>query len=210
MIRVSVLTVGLCLLTALSFAAEPGDEGWNSIFDGKSMTGWRASENKDSWKVYDGALVCNGPRSHLFYVGDEKPFVNFEFQCEVLTTPGSNAGIYFHTTYQETGWPRFGYECQVNISHKDPIKSGSLYGVVPVSKPPAVDNQWYTTYIKVNGRQILVKINDQVVVDYTEPENKQPFSKDFERRLGSGTFAFQAHDPDSRVSFRNVKVKRLP
>jgi hypothetical protein len=55
-----------------------------------------------------------------------------------------------------------------------------------------------------------VKVNNQVVVDYTEPENKEPFSEDFERRLGEGTFAFQAHDPDSKVYFRNIQVKRLP
>ncbi len=42
-------------------------------------------------------LVCVGERSHLFYEGDGKPFKNFEFECDVMTTPGSNAGIFFHT-----------------------------------------------------------------------------------------------------------------
>lgn len=204
------LLASLSLVAIPCLAADTAADGWTTIFDGKSMSGWKASENKDSWRVEDGNFVCHGPRSHLFYVGDDKPFVNFEFRCEAMTTPGSNAGIYFHTQYQETGWPRFGYECQVNITHKDPIKSGSLYGVVQVSNPPAKDNEWYTTHIKVEGRHVVIKVNDKVVVDYTEPENKPAFSKDFERRLGSGTFAFQAHDPDSKVMFRNIQVKRLP
>jgi hypothetical protein len=210
MLRCICLTVALIsLLTSGTRADEKAGE-WKSIWDGKTLKGWKASENKDSWKMEDGALVCHGERSHLFYVGEDQPFQNFEFQCEVMTTPGSNAGIYFHTKYQERGWPRHGFECQVNVSHSDPKKSGSLYGVVDVANPSLKDNEWYTTYIRVEGKHIIIKINDVTTVNYTEPEGKEAFSGDFERRLGSGTFALQAHDPDSRVLFRNLKVRRLP
>ena len=191
-------------------AADEAKDGWISLFDGRSLKGWKASENKESWKVEDGALVCDGPRSHLFYVADDKPFVNFEFKADVMTTPGSNAGIYFHTRYQDVGWPKYGYETQVNISHGDPKKSGSLYGVVNISNPPAKDNQWYTQHIIVKGRHIVLKINDQTVVDYTEPEGKKASSDGFERRLDKGTFALQAHDPKSKVYFKNLMVKRTP
>lgn len=202
-----LLAFALCLVGARPAAYA---EEWKSLFDGKSMQGWKASENSESWQVVDGELVCAGPRSHLFYVGEDKPFRNFEFKADVKTTPGSNAGIYFHTRFQETGWPRYGYECQVNVTHSDPKKSSSLYGVENVAKPPAKDNEWYTQHIIVRGRRIILKINDEVLVDYTEPEGKEAFSKDFERRLGSGTFALQAHDPDSKVYFRNLMVRRLP
>jgi hypothetical protein len=206
----AVVACALACAWMTAVQAEDSQEGWVTIFDGKSLQGWKASENKDSWSVEDGAIVCHGPRSHLFYVGDEKPFKNFAFRCEVKTTPGSNSGIYFHTKYQETGWPKFGYEIQVNITHRDPKKSGGLYGVVDVSDPPAKDNEWYTQEIIVEGRRIISKINGKVVVDYTEPENKPAFSAEFERRLGEGTFALQAHDPQSKVYFRNIQVKRLP
>ncbi len=209
MLRMLPVAALLLLLNISYVMAEDGD-GWVSLFDGKTMEGWKASEHKDSWQVKDGALVCNGERSHLFYVGDEKPFVNFEFKAEVMTTPGSNAGIYFHTKYQEEGWPKNGYEAQVNVTHKDPKKTGSLYGVVNVSDPPCKDNEYWTQHIIVQGKHITVKINDQTVVDYTEPEGQEAFSKNFERRLGSGTFAFQAHDPDSTAYFKNIRVKRLP
>ncbi|MEO1995362.1 MAG: DUF1080 domain-containing protein [Planctomycetaceae bacterium] len=199
-------------MTAAAVAADKTESDWVQLFDGKGFHGWKASENRDSWTVAKGAFVCHGPRSHLFYVGEEnqRPFKNFEFKCEVMTTPGSNAGIYFHTRYQEQGWPKFGYECQVNATHGDPKKSSSLYGVVNVSKSPVKDNQWYTQHIIVQGKRIILKINDQVLVDYTEPENKSAFSKQFERRIGTGTFAFQAHDPKSKVMFRNIQVRRLP
>ncbi|GIW99440.1 MAG: glycosyl hydrolase [Pirellulaceae bacterium] len=206
----------LCVLSVVAiigvFWQHPAvaqDEGWIVMFNGQNLDGWKASENKESWSVEDGAIVCHGPRSHLFYQ-TEKPFKNFHFKCEVMTTPGSNSGIYFHTRYQETGWPKYGFECQVNISHADPRKSGSLYAVVDVSDPPAKDNEWYTQEIIVQGRNVKSIINGQVVVDYTEPEGKEPFSDDFARVLGEGTFALQAHDPQSKVYFRNLKVKRLP
>ncbi len=205
---VSLLSGSLvCGLGASGLLA--ADQGWTSLFDGKSLEGWKASENTQSWSVADGTIVCHGPRSHLFYVGADEPFVNFEFQCDVMTTPGSNSGIYFHTQYQESGWPKYGYECQVNVSHRDPKKSGSLYAVVDVKDPPCKDNEWYTQHIIVQGRRIILKINDKVVVDYTEPEGKQPGS-DFTRVLDRGTFALQAHDPESKVYFKNLRVRRLP
>ena len=197
----------MAVVVAASSHAE--EKGFKAIFDGKSMKGWKASENKDSWKFKDGMLVCDGPRSHLFYMGDDKPFKNFEFKAEVKTEPGSNSGIYFHTKYQESGWPKYGYEAQVNITHGDPKKTGSLYGVVNVGNPPAKDGEFWEQHIIVKDNHITIKINGKTVVDYKEPAGKEAFSKDFERRLGNGTFALQAHDPKSVVYYRNIRVKRL-
>ena len=201
--------LSLVFALVVTTSSHAKEKGFQTIFDGKSMKGWKASENKDSWKFKDGLLVCDGPRSHLFYVGTDKPFKNFEFKAEVKTTPGSNSGIYFHTRYQESGWPKYGYEAQVNITHKDHKKTGSLYGVVNVGNPPAKDGEFWEQHIIVKDNHITIKINGKTVVDYTEPAGKEAFSKDFERRLGSGTFALQAHDPQSVVYYRNIRVKRL-
>ncbi len=192
------------------FAQDQSDEtGFVTLFDGKSFNGWKINESPESWKIEDGAIVAHGARSHLFYVGDDKPFKNFHFKAEVKTTPGSNGGIYFHTKYQDVDWPRYGFECQVNVTHKDPKKSSSLYAVENVLDPPVKDNEWYTQEIIVEGRKVVLKLNGKVMVEYTEPENPKAFSDKFDRRLGEGTFALQAHDPESVVYFRNLRVKRL-
>ena len=200
-----------CLFVQKTHAEKPVvEKGFVALFDGESTNGWtRSEENPDSWQVVDGMLVCDGPRCHLFYTGDLAPFDDFHFKAEVKTTEGSNAGIYFHTKYQAEGWPKYGYECQVNISHKDPKKTSSLYAVENVDDPGVKDGEWYTQEIIVKGRHIVLKVNGKTMVDHTEPENKQAFSKAFERRLGEGTFALQAHDPDSKVYFRNLRVKKL-
>jgi hypothetical protein len=207
--RVVGLGMLLVWIAALPLAAaEPKEEGFVSLWDGKTFENWKANENKESWKIEEGALVCKGPRSHLFYSGPEAPFTNFELRVDCKTTKGSNAGIYFHTKYQETGWPKYGFEAQVNNSHTDPKRTGSLYGLVNVSDPPSKDDEWYTETVIVKGDKITIKVNDKVVVDYTEPPGTKP-GNDFTRKIDSGTFALQAHDPQSVVYFKNIRVKKL-
>ncbi len=218
MIRFSIYSLSICMtLIAISDSVadtpKPSDAtetGFVSLFDGKTLDGWKAAEeNAENWVVEDGKIVSQGERSHLFYTGDHAPFKNFHFKAEVMTTPGSNAGLYFHTKYQGSGWPKFGYECQVNVSHSDPKKTSSLYGVDDVADPGVKDNEWYTQEIIVEGNHIVLKVNGNTLVDFTEPEGKKSFSNEFERRLGEGTFAIQAHDPNSKCYFRNIRVKKL-
>ena len=159
-------------LIAPLFAADkkPDADGFVTIFDGTSLDGWKKStENSDSIQLKDGAIVANGNRCHLFYVGDEKPFKNFDFKCEVMTKPSSNGGIYFHTKYQDTNWPAQGHECQVNNTfEKDPQKTGGVYKVAKVLEAPAKDNEWFKYEIIVEGKHVVIKINNKVTADYTE------------------------------------------
>jgi hypothetical protein len=101
----------LCLFFC-GAAIQPAQDGWISLFDGKSLDGWKVGNNAATFSIENGAIVANGPVAHLFYDGDVKyhQFKNFEFKAEVMTTPGSNSGIYFHTEYQERSWPKKGYE----------------------------------------------------------------------------------------------------
>jgi hypothetical protein len=210
----SILRTGLAFVAFVCSApgwAADVEEGFKRLDDGKSFDGWKISESPESWSIEDGAFKANGPRSHLFYVGDEKPFKNFELRVDCKAGKNSNGGIYIHTKFQDKNWPRFGHEVQVNNSYtKDPKKSGSLYGIVDVKEQHIADDTWWTETVIVEGRHVTIKLNDKVVVDYTQPEGQEAASKDFERRLGEGTFALQAHDPNSVVYYRNIRVKRLP
>ncbi len=206
----SFLLIGIVVLTmALNGRAADSEEGFVKIFDGKTFEGWKIGDaDAKSWRIEDGALVAQGNRSHAFYVGDEQPFKNFELKVDVMTEPGSNGGIYFHTKFQESGWPKTGFECQVNVSQTDWIKTGSLYGLVNMALTPARDNMWWTQHIIVKGRTVTVKIDGKTVLEYNEPPGSQA-GKDFSRKLDQGTFAFQAHDPKSVIRYKNVRVKRL-
>jgi hypothetical protein len=201
----SLAFVGALVLTH----GADSEEGFVSLMDGKTFKGWKiADESAKSWKIEDGAFVANGNRSHLFYVGDDQPFKNFELKVDVMTDPGSNGGIYFHTKWQESDWPRAGFECQVNVTQGDWIKTGSLYGLVNMGWTPAQDKKWWTQHIIVQGNKVTVSIDGKKVLEYNEPAGAQP-GKDFKRKLEEGTFALQAHDPKSVVRYKNIRVKRL-
>jgi hypothetical protein len=199
-----------CLVSLMGAAPLVSEEadGWIELFNGKDMSGWKISEHPDAFTVEDGRMMVFGPRAHAFYVGPdgEASFKNFHFKAEVMTTPGSNSGIYFHTRYQDEGWPNRGYEAQVNQTHGDPKKTGGLYNVQDNFEQPAKDNEWFQYEIIVVGKHIVVRIDGKTVSDYTEPADLQRR----DRQLSSGTFALQAHDPKSKVYFRNLSVKPLP
>src|SRR4051812_42693821 len=160
------LVAASVVFCAPQLQAAEAEEGFTSLFDGKSFTGWKtAEENKATWKIEDGALVAHGDRCHLFYVGEDKPFKNFHLKVEVMTEPHSNGGIYFHTKYQPEGWPKGGFECQVNNTHTDWIKTGSLYGLVNVAQSAAQDKKWWTQEIIVKGHNVTVLIDGKRIFE---------------------------------------------
>ena len=206
--RILISTL-LALTTTFALHAADAEAGFVSLFDGKTFNGWKIAEpEKKSWRIEDGVIIANGQPSHLFYVGDDQPFKDFEFKVDVMTEPGSNGGIYFHTKFQDSSWPKAGFECQVNVSHTDYKKTGSLYDIANLGVTPAQDNKWWTQHITVKGGTVQVRIDGKLVVEYKEPPGTQA-GKDFSRKLSEGTFAFQAHDPKSVVRYKNVRVKRL-
>jgi len=205
-----------CLLAILASCSStktgPGKNGWIPLFDGKSLSNWKVSENPSTFSVDSGMIIVHGPRAHLFYDGPvmNHEFKNFELKVQVKTTKGSNSGIFIHTAFQETGWPSKGYEVQVNNSQSDWRRTGSLYSVDDVKEVFVKDGEWYTEYVKVDGKRITIKINDKTVVDYTEPEGIEKTAGRALKHLSTGTFALQGHDPDSKVYFKEILVKPLP
>jgi|TARA_B110000037_G_C17126590_1_gene508402 hypothetical protein len=212
------------------------ESDWVSLFDGKSLKGWTASkENPNSFSVKKGTLVVDGGRSHLFYTGKVKGanFKNFELKLKAKTMKSANGGVYFHTSYQDEGWPTQGFECQVNTSQKDPKKTGSLYAIANVyvamepeepfiirvdkagaqvyrEKAPSTDGEWFDYHIIVKDDVVTLQINGETTVSWTQPEGYAgPNPGMAGRVLGSGTFALQAHDPNSVTHFKDIQVKVL-
>jgi len=191
--------------------AQDASDEWINLFDGESLDGWKASENPETFFVEDNMIVTFGDRSHLFYMGEngEASFRDFELSVDIKTMEGANSGIYFHTTYQETGWPDNGYEAQINNTYpNDPRRTGSLYGVNDITDQIAEDNEWFTMNVKVDGDHITITVDGNEVVNYTEPENVVREERPG-RRLSSGTIALQGHDPDSKVYFKNIRIRKL-
>lgn len=210
--------IGLLLAAPVGAYALGEDQGeWITLFDGKTLEGWKANEHAETFKVEDGQIVVHGERTHMFYVGPVKnsDFKNFELSVEVMTRPGSNSGIYFHTAYQASGWPAAGFEVQVcntdrgGSGYRERKKTGSLYAVRNVYKQLVNDNEWLRMNILVRGKEVQIRVNEMLVVDYVEPE--PPFRADtnFQRVINHGTFALQGHDPGSTTYYKNIRVRPL-
>ena len=130
-----ILATVLFLPAALSAA---GQDGWISMFNGKTLSGWKANQNPESWTVRDGAITGDGEASHLFWMVQE--CADCEFKAEVKIGHGGNSGMYFRTA-MGPGFPK-GYEAQVNTSHTDPVKTGSLYGFHKIFDQLIPDDVW--------------------------------------------------------------------
>ena len=199
---------GLLLMGLQQYKNASISDEWTSLFDGKTLNGWKASEHPETFSVSKGKITVHGDRAHLFYVGsvNNHNFDDFAFKADVKTTKGSNSGIYFHTEYQKTGWPSKGFEVQINNSYEgDYRRTASLYGIENIKESPAKDSEWFTIYIKVVDKKVTIKVNGTTVNTYNEPENLKPDAKS----LSSGTFALQGHDPGSKVFYKNIMVKPL-
>lgn len=215
--------VSSTLFGALLVAASTHAEGaWQSLFNGKDLTGWRANHFPDSWSVVDGAIRGHAtqPSSHLFFTGDLPAgrfvsFTNFVLELSARGETNSNSGVFFHTDQQTfSGALRLsqGYEVQLNSTEKEKRKTGSLYAVVDLPESPLDETQWFRIRITVEGKRIRVELNDRTVVDYTEPGNVQRPPERAGRKLNlqGGAIALQGHDPGSTFYFKDIRIKRLP
>ena len=199
-IAASVLTV---FMLASDTTAE--DEKWISLFDGKSLEGWEKVGNEQSvWEVSDGAICGSGPASML--VCTKGPYKNFRYRAEIKINDKGNSGMYFRTTAK----PGFsdGYEAQIDSTHRDPIRTGSIYGLCHVYNRLVEPDTWFTYEIEVRDdvwrgkdiTRIKVTVNDDELYEYL----------DFALTFKEGHFAFQQHDPGSKVCIRKVEVMQLP
>ncbi len=213
----------ITLLTAFFLAATSAisAEDWQSIFNGKDLTGWRANVMPESFSVVDGAIRVNASQesAHLFYVGDLKGgfvrFKNFELEATCRSEPNSNSGIFIHTdmtTRDKALHLAKGYEIQLNSSEKEKRKTGSLYAVVDLDKSPVNESQWFRVRITVRDQRISIHLNDQQVIDYTEPPGVLRPAERAGRLLSpeGGGIALQGHDPTSIFYFKDIRIKRLP
>ncbi|OOG78544.1 DUF1080 domain-containing protein [Algoriphagus sp. A40] len=202
----------LLVLCSISLAAFPQKGEWVELFNGKNLDGWKlTTDSPSSFTVEDGVIKVAGPRAHAFYDGPvgNHDFKNFEMKVEVKTMPKANSGIFIHTKYQETGWPGIGYEIQVNQSHGDWRKTGSVYSFQDVKEVFVKDGEWYTEEVIVKDGKITVKVNGKTINEYTEAEDTKRAGNLGDKKLSSGTVALQAHDPASVIYYRSVKVKLL-
>lgn len=204
------LSLFALLLTA-SFAA--AEDGWVKIFDGETLNGWKSNETYEGFEVKDSAIVGKGNRNHLYYMEELQ---NFELKLDVKISKGGNSGVYVKSQWQDAAWPVTGFELQVNSSHDDPVKTGSLYNIIKIFKAPHGDDEWFNYHIICKGDVLEVRVNGELLYTYVDPMEKGGVPQDGKiteqnKRISQkGYIALQQHDPKSIPTYKNITLKKLP
>ncbi|MGE3807604.1 MAG: DUF1080 domain-containing protein [Gemmataceae bacterium] len=203
MIRMMVLMASLVVVTVLPAQEQPGltkaekDEGFISLFDGKSLTGWKGATK--GYAAENGLLVCQKQGGGNLFT--EKEFGDMVFRFEYKLEPGGNNGVSIR-----------GHEIQILDDYapqyaklKDCQYHGSIYCKVPAKRgAPKKAGEWNTEEITVKGTRWTVKVNDKVVVDADIADVK---GLEAVAKRKSGPLGFLGHG--ARLEFRNLRVKEL-
>ncbi len=198
---------GFAFLGALSAEGRP-EEGYVSLFDGKTLSGWTkggGNGDKSKWEVVDGAIVGSGQASMLYSPTGE--YQNFRFRAEIKINDHGNSGMYFRSPTADGDFSK-GYEAQIDSTHRDPIRTGSIYGFLHLYKQIVPPDTWFTYEVECIDKNwrgtvvphIRVWINGELLYELQEKT----------KAWGKGYFAFQQHDPGSKVEIRKIEVKELP
>jgi hypothetical protein len=196
--------------------------GWVQLFNGKDLTGWKTHPDAPGkWAVVNGAIVGSGAQvSHLF--SERGDYGNFHYRIEAKISDKGNSGQYFRAV-MAPGYPP-GYEAQINSTHTDIIRTGSLYpnDRLKLSKAQLAKmrettivkeqlhkpDEWFTQEVIADGNRIKIFVNGKQTVDFVDESNS--FTK--------GHFAIQQHAAmkeggktiESQVTVRKIEVKELP
>jgi hypothetical protein len=211
---------GWLLAVLVLCAATPlrAQKGWVRILDAKSFKDWKVAPERASsrveesatekrvvtgdstrdgkWTFTNGVLHGEGGVSHIF--SPRGDYENFSYRAEIKISDKGNSGQYFRTAFGP-GFPN-GYEAQINSTHADPVRTGSLYNFKKVTDMLVPPNTWFTQEVTAVGNHIVIKVNGKTTVDFVDEKNTHT----------KGHFAFQQHNLGSEVWIRNVKVKELP
>jgi hypothetical protein len=196
MTRTLALTITLVLLGFAglqpTYNTAGQGQGWKTILDGKSMTGWNVVGNAN-WSVADGAVQASMGTGFLV---TPESYKDFQITADFWVTDDANSGIFIRCEDPKTITAMNAYE--VNIFDKRPDQSYRTGGIVDVAKPLTVINtggKWNTIDITARGPRMTVLINGQKMVDVQDNKHATgPVALQY----GAGT-----------VKFKNVRIRGL-
>lgn len=203
----------LLMLGVSATLVHAAEEGFVSLFDGKTLAGWEGKRNV--FRVENGAIVAGTLKKRIpqnEFLCTEKEFGDFELRFSArLVGEGSNAGVQIRSRRIPDHHEMIGYQCDIGRMNNRYIW-GSLYDesrrrkfladgdaekLAKVLKP----DDWNDFVVRCEGRRIQIWVNGLQTVDYHEPDAK------IEQR---GLIGLQIHGgPPAEASYKNLRIKVL-
>jgi hypothetical protein len=194
------------LTPALAAAAQPSS-GALSLFDGKTLAGWKIEQGPETaFYVNDGAIVVHESANYPTWLRSEREYENFDFRGEFFVKGWIDSGIYLHAPLH--GRPTW-EGIQVKIFHQVDEKPasnsmGSLFPLVPPKKVNVRNKgEWNTFRIWMEWPRLRVWTNDELIQD-VDVESLPEFRHRLRRGyLGLASLSYP-------IRFRNLTISELP
>lgn len=172
----------------------PEREIWQSLYEKPSdIDGWVVSDGKPVIQPIGGILRLEG----LGHIATKQKYKDFAFQTYIRTSKWHNGGVIFRSTGGGTHATKH-YEIQLHNVEGAHFPTGSLYHYKRALYPRITDEQWWLYQMTVTGRQLVVRINGENVLEYDQLEN-----------VDEGYIELQAHASGTWAEFKQCKVKKV-
>jgi hypothetical protein len=205
------------LAAAGTAAAGQTPADFTPIFNGKDLTGWKATGKADAWDVEGGMIVCKSGGGG--YLLTEKEYGNFDLRFQYRwSKEGGNSGVALRTPAK--GDPAYaGMEIQLiddegwEKVHKFKLApyqhTGSIYDVVPARQQAnSPIGEWNQVRVVCRGRYVVVEQNGKELVRADLDEHKDRAAKNHPGlNREKGHVGFQSYN--IRVEFKDVVIKEL-
>ncbi len=209
---------------ALAVAADKGK--WISLFDGKTLKGWKQVDGTAKIEVRDGAIIGIVTEGALntYIATEDTSFGDFIFECEFKCDPGINSGIQFRSRFAHGDIKRaYGYQYEIDptpralsaglqeagrrawltpTANKGEPRDSWVKAHGDIFKP----GEWNTARIEARGRHLRTWLNGQLMADI---EDKADVA------IPRGFIGMQIHQTkDAKLfgreaAFRNLRIQRL-
>ncbi len=197
------LFIGLLLGLALGRGAAAAElnalspeelaDGWVLLFDGETLYGWTPTSKAD-WEVRDSAIrVTKGEKGLLCTTSE---FADYIFKCDFRAPKTTNSGIFLRTPLAPTEPAKDCYELNIAAPDLSPFYTGGFVNRQKASTPAIDTSDWHSYEVTAEGAHLVVKIDGETVLDYTDPAP-----------VPRGRIGLQLNMGE--VEFRNIKLKPL-
>jgi hypothetical protein len=187
-------------------AAEPDEQGFVPLFNGKDLSGWVVIGNKDGFRVQDGVIHSDGA-SGAEWMRTEKTYRNFILKLDWRVSKNGNSGVFVRAAREGAPWET-GYEVQISNEPRDDAHcTGSLYGYAAVNpRPDESADKWHTFEIHCRDGRVTVSSDKVKCVDFDQSSKAETKNKPLEGHIGLQ----DSHSPAGHyVEYRNIRVKVL-
>jgi hypothetical protein len=187
--RVSLLACLVWLMAASVAAADATAGQWESLFNGKDLSGW-VVEHGATFTVTNGTLRLVKGRGWL---RTERQYQDFILEAEWRALEsGYNSGFYVRSALEGEPWPKDGWQVDLNRAALGALVKGSRT-LVPAETRPMPVEKWVKFRIEVRGRKIALDVDGERAWEFNELDAERGF------------FGIQAEG--KAFEFRNLRIQ---